>query len=434
MQQTYCQKIGQFYFKFFVDFIEFMAFPESRTLGIVAAVRGSVEVEDVTVDFLLEEVESDVFDDEQGNYYPLAKQLKLKIFCNELTKWPKVLSFFDNVLMEVVEESEVERWVRCISCNDEEVNQDFPAGRCFQPVNKLDKCKKGKGRHGWNEKLIEVKENSGPAADTENLSKGDGSALRKDEGWKYAVVICNDEYADGSGFPILTSTRSDFQPLIETLGNDHGYILMMGPRNKEGRYSAGPDSAFVEEAEDREFINTDDVYNTLNSTITYLKGIMEKKNKTKIDSFLFYFIGHGVNSHAEDCMVGTTGKVTTINSILQLLEKSGLNAEKYFLFFECCREYAGTRHELNTEHDKAYAPSVDSNITQVFATQQKQVTPDVVGKTMTCALVEHLQTMEIITIDRLEATLIKLCDEKQGRVEFTPEVKITPKKGATAFP
>ena len=396
-----------------------LGFPESRTLGIVAAVKGSVEVEDVTVEvgFLLEEEEKDAFDDEQGNYYPQAKLLRLKLFWNELNKWPQVLSFFDNVLMEVVEESEVERWVRCISCNDEEVNQDFPAGKCFQPVNKLDKCKKGKGRHGWNEKLIEVKENSGPAADTDNLSKGDGSALRKDEGWKYAVVICNDEYADGSGFPILTSTRSDFQPLIETLGNDHGYNLMMGPRNKEGRYSAGPDSTFVEEAEDREFINTDDVYNTLNSTITYLKGIMEKKNKTKIDSFLFYFIGHGVNSHAEDCMVGTTGKVTTISSIIQLLEER-LHAEKYFLFFECCREYTKKEHSLNPEHNMAYVPSQDTNITKVFASHQKRTVPDKIGNSMTSALVDHLKTKKTITVNELEDTLNTHWVGRQDRLEY----------------
>ena len=269
-----------------------------------------MEVEDVVIEFLLEEEEKDAFDDEQGNYYPRAKLLRLKFFCNELNKWPQVLSNFDNVLMEVVEESEVERWVGCLSCNDEEVNQDFPAARCFQPVNKLDKCKKGKGRHDWDKKLIEVTENSGPTADkvlcsdTENLSQGDGSPLRKDKGWKYAVVICNDEYTDGSGFPNLTSARADFQPLIETLGNDHGYDLtMMGPS--------------MEEAEERDFINTDDVYYTLNTTITTLKEKMEQKNKIKIDSFLFYFIGHGVNSNGEDCMAGTTGNVTTINSTLK---------------------------------------------------------------------------------------------------------------------
>ena len=44
-----------------------LGFPESRTLGIVAAVKGSVEVEDATVDFVLEEEEKDAFDDEQGN-------------------------------------------------------------------------------------------------------------------------------------------------------------------------------------------------------------------------------------------------------------------------------------------------------------------------------------------------------------------------------
>ena len=166
--------------------------------------------------------------------------------------------------------------------------------------------------HGWDEKLIQIKVNREPSTQIENLSQGDDSAKRKDKGWKNAVVICNDEYENGSGFPNLVSARADFQPLIETLGNDHRYNLsVMGPKT-ECRYDAGPDSTFVEEAEDRKFINADNVWSKLDEYVNTVKNQMKMKNNTQLASFLFYFI------------------ITTISSIVQLLEER-LHAENFFL-------------------------------------------------------------------------------------------------------
>ena len=208
----------------------------------------------------------------------------------------------------------------------------------------------------------------------------------------------------------------------------------MGPKT-ESKYDAGPDSTFVEEAEDREFINADNVWSKLNVNeyINTVKKEMISKNKRQLDYFLFYFIGHGVYINGEDCMVGTTGKVTTISSIIQLLEER-LNAEKYFLFFECCREYTKEEHSFNDEHYKFYVPSHDTNITRVFASQRGRTVPDKIGNSMTSALVDHLQTKTIIKVKDLDETLNKNWIGRQDRRDYLCIVEKTPMKGETEFP
>ena len=62
------------------------------------------------------------------------------IFKSETNKCQQVLTYFDDILIEIVEESEVERWVQCLFCDKKSY---FTAARGFQPVNKLDKCSKG---------------------------------------------------------------------------------------------------------------------------------------------------------------------------------------------------------------------------------------------------------------------------------------------------
>ena len=62
------------------------------------------------------------------------------IFKSETNKCQQVLTYFDDILIEIVEESEVERLVQCLPCDKKSY---FTAARGFQPVNKLDKCSKG---------------------------------------------------------------------------------------------------------------------------------------------------------------------------------------------------------------------------------------------------------------------------------------------------
>ena len=203
-------------------------------------------------------------------------------------------------------------------------------------------------------------------------------------------------------------------------------------KETQGKYIAGTNSDFEMDAENNEFLNTDDVYDSVSTYIDNLKQEMKMNDKTKIDSFIFYFIGHGVHSHGQDCLMGTTGEATTVKSIQELL--IGLNAKKYFLFFECCRKDTGTKHMLNKEH-KDYRPSWDTNFTMVYAAKQMMITPDVTGKTMTSCLVEHLRTKKVIKANELEDTLIDLWDTRQERIRFTPKVETTPRFGKiTEFP
>ena len=57
-------------------------FSEWRTLGVVAAVNGSVEIVDQTIDFLLQEEDTgydgktDTFELKKGDYFPRGKLLR----------------------------------------------------------------------------------------------------------------------------------------------------------------------------------------------------------------------------------------------------------------------------------------------------------------------------------------------------------------------
>ena len=64
---VYCQKIGNIFYFIFPCLSFLTLFSESRSLGVVAAVRGSVLVEDQTIDILIQEEETK-YDLEKDEY------------------------------------------------------------------------------------------------------------------------------------------------------------------------------------------------------------------------------------------------------------------------------------------------------------------------------------------------------------------------------
>ena len=115
---------------------------------MVAALRGFVGLETREVDFILEEKDvtynkkNETFESGPNVYFPHEKLLRLKLFCSESDELQGALSFFDSVLLDIVKEDHIERWVTCRECKDDR----FPAVENFLPKNKLDQCKNG---HGW---------------------------------------------------------------------------------------------------------------------------------------------------------------------------------------------------------------------------------------------------------------------------------------------
>merc|ERR1712179_236729 len=125
---------------------------ESRTVGVVAALRGTVGVDNREVDFKLEEEdakynqENDTFESGPNIYFPHEKLLRLKVFCGESDEMEETLSFFDSVLLDIVKEDNIERWVTCRNCRTQGEENRFPAVKEFRPDNRLVKCENG---HGW---------------------------------------------------------------------------------------------------------------------------------------------------------------------------------------------------------------------------------------------------------------------------------------------
>ena len=127
-------------------------FTESRTVGVVAALRGSVGLENREVDFILEEKdatynkENETFESGPNVYFPHEKLLRLKLFCGESDELQGALSFFDSVLLDIVKKDHIERWVTCRDCRDQGEENRFYAVKEFLPDNKLVQCKSG---HDW---------------------------------------------------------------------------------------------------------------------------------------------------------------------------------------------------------------------------------------------------------------------------------------------
>ena len=184
-----------------------------------------------------------------------------------------------------------------------------------------------------------------------------------------------------------------------------------------------------------DFINCDNIWYTLNSYLESLKARMAASHKGKIDSFLFYFLGHGARVQGEDCLIDTEGDPTTVKSLIQLIEESGVNADKYFLILDCCRNVtASSTKSLNKDHDGNFVPKQDTNITVVYATQAGVITPDVENNTITSSIVELLRSRQSIKVESLGKELTKIWDSKQKRKEFTPKVDFTPRYENTNFP
>ena len=157
---------------------------------MVAAVNGSVEIEDQTIDFLLQEEDTrydgktDTFELKKGDYFPRAKVLRLTIFKIETNKCQQVLTYFDDILIEIVEESEVERLVQCLPCDKKSY---FTAARGFQPVNKLDKC--SKGIHGWDKDMVNVNVNRGPVTSGPSRRSLESRSQQVDEAVSRTKII-----------------------------------------------------------------------------------------------------------------------------------------------------------------------------------------------------------------------------------------------------
>ena len=129
-------------------------------MGVVAAVWGSLGEEDKRFEFILEEEETnkqylvterETVDPGANAFFPHKKLLRLKLFNNESDGWQEIISFFDSVLLDIVKEDHIERWVRCMLCKDLGVKNKFAAGNDFQP-DMFDKCSGRKHdwiKHGW---------------------------------------------------------------------------------------------------------------------------------------------------------------------------------------------------------------------------------------------------------------------------------------------
>ena len=115
-----------------------------------------------------------------------------------------------------------------------------------------------------------------------------------------------------------------------------------------------------------------------------------------------------------------------------------MNANKYLVVLDCCRNSPGPGIQFKIEHRDEYEKSPDMNMTLVYSALRTAVAPDVPGKTMTSCLVKLLKGGEKIQVGRLQERLNEVWDETQmersKRVMYTAEVNTTPRFEKTLFP
>ena len=101
---------------------------------------------------------------------------------------------------------------------------------------------------------------------------------------------------------------------------------------------------------------------------------------------------------------------------------------------DCCRNSVNLGHPLNKDHKADFQPSLDSNMTRVYAAQPMMKTPDVTNNTLTAAIVELLKSEKKVKVKDLQDELLQIWDRKQKHVKHTPDVVYTPRRGGTLFP
>ena len=404
-----------------------------------------MEIENHKQKFILleEETSFDMCEHDSENCFARDRIIRLILDVETAKDLKKTLLYFDDLLLQAVRNQHAERWVRCKQCKEENETGYFFAKKGFQPDNEMDMCENiqaehDRAEHEWDGRFLELETKrslSSSSTSTQACSESLPTEERTNDGFNFALVICNDKYQGAKGFKDLKSARMDFQGIVETLANDHKYdfSVMERRRKKEGvTYNAGSGSDFEKRVTENGYINTEDVLEAVSSYVSDLKGLMKDKRRTKIDTFFFHFLGHGINSQGQDCLIGANGKATSIKSLQKEIES--LNADKNFLVIEACRDKAKATQYQFKEDDNDYEPPLDKKFVIVYAAPRGWVTPDVPGKTMTCCLVEHLQTKKFIKVKDLPQTLKIIWDTKQDQVEYYPDVDINPASWDIEFP
>ena len=94
-----------------------------------------------------------------------------------------MLTYFDDIPIEIVEKREIERWVQCLPCD----KSYFTAAREFQPVNKLDKS--SKGSHDWDKDMVNVNVNRGPVTSGPSRRSLESRSQQVDEAVSRTKII-----------------------------------------------------------------------------------------------------------------------------------------------------------------------------------------------------------------------------------------------------
>ena len=192
------------------------------------------------------------------------------------------------------------------------------------------------------------------------------------------------------------------------------------------------DGDFIKDTTTQEFINSENILDSLDDYLDKMKEELKMKNKLHFDSLMFFFLGHGVRCKNQDYLLGITGTPTSVKEVQKALQDSNC-AKQYTLVLDCCRE----QFELALETDD-YEPSLDLNMTVVYAATPGLVAPDVKGKTLTSCIVKLLKTGDKIPIKNLQEKLLAVWNETQlehsKQVASFSEVKTPVKFPNTFFP
>ena len=177
-----------------------------------------LELEEIDTNY---EEDKHKFGHNSSDVFAKQKLLSLRLKSESQRHHPRLLKLFDENLLAVIKDEEVEKLVRCLLCGD--VQSYFVAGEGFQPLNKVDLCTQQ--LHYWDKRLFDVQ--------AEEIKQTKQSKTNPSNRWKFACIINIFEYLASSGFQPLKSTKQDFMDIAAALINAGYDMTPMGWKEKK---------------------------------------------------------------------------------------------------------------------------------------------------------------------------------------------------------
>ena len=133
----------------FNSFILYL-YSENRKLGVVAAIHGTIKLQDQEgIDFWIEEeMRRSLFKKSSSSKFPKCRIIRLFFEDVEGKRQEKISTFFNELLLSAINTERIERWIRCHKCNEDGEEGFFTTEKfLLNDDDDMEKCSPHKKHH-----------------------------------------------------------------------------------------------------------------------------------------------------------------------------------------------------------------------------------------------------------------------------------------------